>query len=71
MKGWEFPWADPGEGPGGPKPHPLFLDQTEARSAEKNFGKTTPLPCLFQGLDPGLISLVKVYKKSKETVMSV
>ena len=26
--------ADPGEGPGGPGP-PLFLDQTEARRAEK------------------------------------
>ena len=22
MKGWGFPVADPGEGPGGPKPHP-------------------------------------------------
>ena len=33
--------ADPGEGPGGPAPPllppPLFLDQTEARRAEKNF----------------------------------
>ena len=26
--------ADPGEGPGGPRA-PLFLDQTEARGAEK------------------------------------
>ena len=30
--------ADPGEGPGGPGgPPPLFLDQTEARRAEKIF----------------------------------
>ena len=32
--------ADPGEGPGGPAPPlppSLFLDQTEARRAEKNF----------------------------------
>ena len=74
-KGGNFHGRIQGRGPGGPSPTPLFLDQTEARSAEKNFGKTTPhpppLPCLFQGLDPGLISLVKVYKKSKETVMSV
>ena len=28
--------ADSGEGPGGPGP-PLFLDQNEARKAEKNF----------------------------------
>ena len=29
--------ADPGEGPGGARPPPLFLDQTEARRAEKIF----------------------------------
>ena len=29
--------ADPGEGPGGPGYPPLFLDQTDARRAEKNF----------------------------------
>ena len=29
--------ADPGEGPGGPGSPPLFLDQTEAQRAEKNF----------------------------------
>ena len=40
--------ADPEEGPGGPCP-PLFLDQTEARRAEKNFLETPPpLP---KGLD--------------------
>lgn len=37
----------------------------------KTFWEDHPLPCLFQGLDPGLISLVEVYKKSKETVISV
>ena len=36
------PVADPGEGPGGPGP-PLFLHQTEARRAEKNFFETGPL----------------------------
>ena len=41
---------DPGEGPGGPSP--LFLDQTEARRAKKEFFKTGPL--LSQGLDPPL-----------------
>ena len=35
--------ADPGEGPGGPGP-PLFLDQTEARGAQKKM--TTWLTCL-------------------------
>ena len=29
--------ADPGEGPGGTRTPSLFLDQTEARRAEKNF----------------------------------
>ena len=36
--------ADPGEGPGEPAP-PLFLDQTEAQRAEKDFFKTA-LPYL-------------------------
>ena len=32
---WSFiPVADPGEGSGGPNPPPLFLDQTEVRTAE-------------------------------------
>ena len=34
--------ADPGEGPGGPGP-PSFLDQNEARRAEKNFFGGWPL----------------------------
>ena len=58
--------ADPGEGPGGPNPPPpLFLDQTEARRAEKNFLETphplskglddqAPPPPLSQGLHPAL-----------------
>ena len=70
-KGGDFQWPIQGRGLGGPSPTPLFLDQTEARSAEKNFGKTAPLPCLFQGLDLGLISLVEVYKKVRKTVISV
>ena len=35
--------ADPGEGPGGPRP-PLFLDQTKARRVEKNFWRPAPPP---------------------------
>ena len=48
--------ADPGEGPGGAHP-PLFLDQTEARRAEKILGGGTGPP-LSQGLDdcPRLLS---------------
>ena len=43
--------ADPGEGLP-PSPRPLFLAQTEARRAEKNFfGDQTPLS---EGLDPPL-----------------
>ena len=43
--------ADLGEGSGDlESPPPLFLDQTQARGAEKNFGDC-PLPLLFQGLD--------------------
>ena len=45
--------ADSGEGPGGPLPPLLFLDQTEARRAEKFFLATGPTP-LPQGLDPAL-----------------
>ena len=59
--------ADPGKGPGAPPP-PLFLDQTEARSAEKIFwGDRAPLPLskgldrpppppVSQGLDPALLT---------------
>ena len=36
-------------------PLPLFLDQTEARRAEKIWGETAPPPPpLSQGLDPAL-----------------
>ena len=35
--------ADPGEGPGGPVP-PLFLDQAEAKRAEKIFLETDQPP---------------------------
>ena len=42
-------WRIQGRGPGGPAP-PLFLDQTEARRAEKFFWETGP-PSLCQGLD--------------------
>ena len=39
--------VDPAGGPGGP---PLFLDQTEAQRAQKNFFGDWPPP-LSQGLD--------------------
>ena len=59
-----LPVADQGEGPGGGGP-PLFLDQNEARRAEKNFFETAPLsqglddcspPPLSESLDPPLAS---------------
>lgn len=34
--------ADQGEGPGGAGPPPLFLDETEARRAEKTFLEKAP-----------------------------
>ena len=43
-KCWLFPVADPGEGPRGPTPLPLFLDQTEARRAEIFFCFRPPPP---------------------------
>ena len=44
-----IPWRIHGRGPGGPA-YPLFLDQTEIRTAEKNvFGDR--LPRLSKGLD--------------------
>ena len=63
--------ADPGEGPS-----PLFLDQTEARRAEKKlFGRPPPLsqglddlpPPLSEGLDPTLASLSTLTSYSEET----
>ena len=65
--------ADPGEGSGDPpSPTPLFLDQTEARRAEKFFlgdrpgvwmaaPPTPPPPTLLsEGLDPVLIIITPV-----------
>ena len=66
------PVADPGEGPrepAPPPPPPLFLDQTEARRAEKILletgpplfqGSGWPGPLLSQGLDPALIYFLHV-----------
>ena len=42
--------VDPGKGPGGYSPSPVFLDQTEARRAEKIFLGYRP-PYLSKGLD--------------------
>ena len=38
--------VDPGEGPRGPEPSPLFLDQTEAQRGKKIFLGDRPLPYL-------------------------
>ena len=65
--------VDPG-GTGGPGP-PLFLDQAEARMAEKIFfgdrpPAPRPLPPLSQGLDPALITVVESFEKEKKSVIS-
>ena len=52
-----FTLADPGEGPGGElTAPPLFLDQTQARRAEKKI-ETAPVPHppLSEGLGPPLV----------------
>ena len=41
--------VDLGEGPRGPEPSPLFLDQTEAQRGKNIFGR--PAPPLSKGLD--------------------
>ena len=48
-------WGIQGRGPGGPLPPPSFLDQTEARSAEKSSSgvRPTPFPFLSKSLDNG------------------
>ena len=48
-KCWLFPVADPGEGPRGAHPLPLFLDQTEAQRAEIFFVLIPPPPSRGQG----------------------
>ena len=51
-----FAVADPGEGHGEPAPPPpLFLDQTETRSAKKFFEGLDDLPPLSQGLGRALL----------------
>ena len=51
--------ADPGEGPGAP----LFLDQTETRRAEKNFGGTArgSPPPLSEGVDDRTPPYLKIW----------
>ena len=62
---------DPG-GPGGrgARVPPLFLDQAEARKAEKIFfgdrPPAPPPPPLSQGLDPALITVVEAFEKEKK-----
>ena len=54
-------WGIQGRGPGGPSPPPLsFLDQTEARSAEKSSSavRPTPFPFLSKSLDNGAPPLI-------------
>ena len=49
---WSLAVADLGEGPRGPNPHPLFLDQPEAQRAEKKcFWRLPPRPLLCHNLD--------------------
>jgi len=40
-------WRIQGEGPGRPAAPPLFLDEIEARRAEKIWGKDQPSPLLI------------------------
>ena len=55
---------DPGEEPEGPAA-PLFLHQTEAWKAERNFGDPPPpSPRLSQGLDPALLPVVTAFYKT-------
>ena len=73
-KGGDFQWRTQGRGLA-PAPPLLFLDQNEARRAEKRFlgdrPPPPPPPLLSQGLDPALISLVEVFKRVRKTVISV
>ena len=55
----QWPVADPGEGHGDLPPPPLFLDQTEARRAEKNFFGDPP-PYLRVWMTPLPPSFLKV-----------
>ena len=73
MKGWGFPVADSGEGPGARPPSLIFGPKWSPKGRKKVFGRPPPPPppLLSQGLDPALISLVEVYKKVRKTVMSV
>ena len=52
-------WGIQGMSPGG-RPPPSFLDQTEARSAEKSFSgvRPTPFPVLSKSLDNGAPPLI-------------
>ena len=54
-KGLQF--RVPGWCPGGGGRSPLFLDQTEAPRAEKNFMETAPRPTLSPGLDLAMVYL--------------
>ena len=54
--------ADPGEGPGKPGPPPLFLNQTEARRAEKKFSQG--LDNRASPLSEGLHGSVTAYQPS-------
>ena len=75
MKGWGFPVADSGEGPGARPPPPslIFGPKWSPKGRKKVFGRPPPPPppLLSQGLDPALISLVEVFKKVRKTVISV
>ena len=54
--------TDPGDGSGGPgSPPHLFLDQIDARRAEKKFLRSPPPPTLSQGLDDRAPPYLKVW----------
>ena len=74
----DLPVSSGGSRGGARGARPLFLDQTEARRDEKSFFKTAPPylrvwmtgsppppPPLSQGLDPALISTIKLVEKYK------
>ena len=60
-------------GAGGAGSSPYFLDQTEARMAEKVFfgDRPPPSPPLSPGLDPALSTVVDAFEKVKKSVISV
>ena len=57
--------AYPGEGPEGTRP-PLFLDQTEARGAEKNIFGDRPPPPLISRRGSATVLMYVLFKVAKK-----